>query len=488
MTSRYPLTLRGFLHALAPWQPDTPGGTPPVSAPSRVLRGVTTASIIEVMLVVGLISVLSMGYMATEKKANEKLRWGTMADQLTLVSNAAKQYIQDNEDTLLQNVTSGHPQIISAKTLQDDGYIPSGFGLTNASHQGYEVDVALNPKQSGHLEAFVLTTGGVDIPFDGMRSISADAGGMAGYVENTSVATGAYGGWSVQLTDYGITASTGHLVSYLSSDVLGSNDEASDRLYRYTVTNRPDLNTMHTAINMDGNNINNGGTINTAAVTASGALQSDSVTTNTLTANTSVNTSTLTASNSITTNALTANNSINTNALYANGITTYGNVSATGTVTADGTITGGGTVRANGRLSAGEYLQLDKVATAGDACSPNGLVSRDTNGGILSCQSGVWVSTGGTGFKAPPAQTISCSTSYNSYVRMTVYAKVDEQGQVFTRMDTDSDISTDWVKGSTEGDADVTIGGLTGHGSYSTCSSGDHCTETETSCFAAWKW
>lgn len=59
-------------------------------------------------------------------------------------------------------------------------------------------------------------------------------------------------------------------VSYLSSDVLGSNDEASDRLYRYTVTNRPDLNTMHTAINMGGNNINNGGTINTAAVTASG--------------------------------------------------------------------------------------------------------------------------------------------------------------------------------------------------------------------------
>ncbi|ECL7345042.1 shufflon system plasmid conjugative transfer pilus tip adhesin PilV [Salmonella enterica subsp. enterica] len=481
MTSRYPLTLRGFLHALAPWQPDTPGGTPPVSAPSRVLRGVTTASIIEVMLVVGLISVLSMGYMATEKKANEKLRWGTMADQLTLVSNAAKQYIQDNEDTLLQNVTSGHPQTISAKTLQDDGYIPSGFGLTNASHQGYEVDVALNPKQSGHLEAFVLTTGGVDIPFDGMRSISADAGGMAGYVENTSVATGAYGGWSVQLTDYGITASTGHLVSYLSSDVLGSNDEASDRLYRYTVTNRPDLNTMHTAINMDGNNINNGGTINTAAVTASGALQSDSVTTNTLTANTSVNTSTLTASNSITTNALTANNSINTNALYANGITTYGNVSATGTVTANGTITGGGTVRANGRLSAGEYLQLDKVATAGTACSPNGLVSRDSNGAILSCQSGVWAGMGGAGLQAPPAQIISCNDTANTY-----YGKVDSNGQLWVSFD-----NSNWTKGvqaTRTNRYDSYVSDYVGVGLDGVSGSGMNSKYQMSNCNAYWKW
>lgn len=50
----------------------------------------------------------------------------------------------------------------------------------------------------------------------------------------------------------------------------------------------------------------------------------------------------------------------------------------------------GGSVRADGRLSTGEVLQLEGVNTAGAVCSPNGLVSRDATGAILSCQSGAW--------------------------------------------------------------------------------------------------
>ncbi|WP_279969241.1 shufflon system plasmid conjugative transfer pilus tip adhesin PilV, partial [Escherichia coli] len=43
----------------------------------------------------------------------------------------------------------------------------------------------------------------------------------------------------------------------------------------------------------------------------------------------------------------------------------------------------------------GEYLQLDKTATAGTSCSPDGLVGRDSTGAILSCQSGTWQKNGG---------------------------------------------------------------------------------------------
>ncbi|MCR4242318.1 shufflon system plasmid conjugative transfer pilus tip adhesin PilV, partial [Escherichia coli] len=48
----------------------------------------------------------------------------------------------------------------------------------------------------------------------------------------------------------------------------------------------------------------------------------------------------------------------------------------------------------DGRLYTGEYLQLEKTATAGTSCSPNGLVGRDSTGAILSCQSGVWRTSG----------------------------------------------------------------------------------------------
>lgn len=63
-------------------------------------------------------------------------------------------------------------------------------------------------------------------------------------------------------------------------------------------------------------------------------------------------------------------------------------------ITTEGELKGGkvsgGTVRSEGRLSTGEYLQLEKTATAGTSCSPDGLVGRDSKGAILSCQSGVW--------------------------------------------------------------------------------------------------
>ncbi|MCV9168023.1 shufflon system plasmid conjugative transfer pilus tip adhesin PilV, partial [Escherichia coli] len=66
-------------------------------------------------------------------------------------------------------------------------------------------------------------------------------------------------------------------------------------------------------------------------------------------------------------------------------------------ITTEGELKGGkvsgGTVRSDGRLSTGEYLQLEKTATAGASCSPNGLVGRDSTGAILSCQSGIWTTT-----------------------------------------------------------------------------------------------
>lgn len=49
-----------------------------------------------------------------------------------------------------------------------------------------------------------------------------------------------------------------------------------------------------------------------------------------------------------------------------------------------------------GEVHAGA-IQLNTVVTAGVGCSPNGLQARDSNGGLLSCKSGVWSSGGGVG-------------------------------------------------------------------------------------------
>lgn len=64
-------------------------------------------------------------------------------------------------------------------------------------------------------------------------------------------------------------------------------------------------------------------------------------------------------------------------------------VTASGDITAAGAVIGN-TVTSTGRMKTGEYLQIEGVAVEGRACSPNGLVGRNTIGLTLSCQSGVW--------------------------------------------------------------------------------------------------
>jgi hypothetical protein len=46
------------------------------------------------------------------------------------------------------------------------------------------------------------------------------------------------------------------------------------------------------------------------------------------------------------------------------------------------------------RVTAGEFVQINGVATPGGKCSPSGLFGRNSNGAPLFCQSGVWTSIG----------------------------------------------------------------------------------------------
>ncbi|HCA3439631.1 TPA: shufflon system plasmid conjugative transfer pilus tip adhesin PilV [Salmonella enterica subsp. salamae serovar 35:g,m,s,t:-] len=420
----------------------------------KVHNGLTLIEASVVILLIMLMMALASVYW---KNSTNNAEYNSTATQLNTVTNAAVDYIHDNYSNISKNVSAGKPYYVTGQQLRDAGYLMTGYSLTNNSHQDYQVAIGVNPKFSDRLVAFVLTQNGTEIPMDGLRTISAYAGGMAGYVHDDNVAEGAYGGWNVTLTDYGMTAKKGHLVSFISSDKLGANTDAGDRLYRYSVDGHPALNQMQTSIDMDSNDLNNVSTVNTAD---------------------------LAASNTITTKEMTASDTINTNILAATTVKATGDVTATGSVT-------GNTVRSNGRLSTGEYLQLDKVATAGTACSPNGLVSRDSNGAILSCQSGVWGSSA-SGWKMPPPQTISCNIKDSG----TYQAKIDSDGQIYTISPHD----TGWILGASAPVTDYTgypeyasvgLQGLEGHGIYrisschqTTC----NYSYTPDTCAAMWKY
>ena len=76
-----------------------------------------------------------------------------------------------------------------------------------------------------------------------------------------------------------------------------------------------------------------------------------------------------------------------------------GDGNSSGSITASGNIIGGyvksnGNIDASNRVNVGEFINLQKTATVGASCSPNGLLGRQSNGAALSCVNGVWQSAG----------------------------------------------------------------------------------------------
>jgi Tfp pilus assembly major pilin PilA len=363
------------------------------AANPRINRG---GLLISMAIVLGI--VLIAAPIGLERYSNyiEEQTWVVTATHLSTVSQGARRYVKDNYDTLLNQVKGGSNVTVTGQTLRDKGYLPAGFSLTNNNAQNYILAVTRNPAQTDKLVAFVLTAGGQNIAFKGQRYIAQNTSGLGGYIDPVNVANGAGGGWQVNLASMGLSGQSGHLAAYLTSDVLAGGAEESDRLYRFQVNGRPDLNKMHTAIDMGANDLNNSNNINAQT----GNFQQN------------VNAQNLVARDGITAGGgIAASGDIRSNSGWL--ITKHGkgwlNEDHGGGLYMDdndwirsvnnkGIYTGGqlrgGSVRADGRASVGEYLQLDGTANAGWGCSPNGLVGRTSEGILLSCQNGIWKSLG----------------------------------------------------------------------------------------------
>ncbi|UJT80919.1 shufflon system plasmid conjugative transfer pilus tip adhesin PilV (plasmid) [Edwardsiella piscicida] len=340
-------------------------------ANARINRGMTLLSMGIVLTLVLIAAPIGLQRYSTFL---EEQGWAVTATHLSTVNQAARQYIKDNYGTLLNQVKGGSNVTVTGQTLRDKGYLPPGFSLSNNSSQNYILAITRNPKQANKLVAFVLTAGGQDMPFKAQRYIAQNTTGLGGYIYPMNIANGASGGWQINLSSMGLSGQQGHLVTFLTSDVLAGGAEESDRLYRYAVNGRPDLNRMHTAIDMNKNNIDNAGNISAD----SGAFNKA-----------------ITAGSDITSNdgwLITKGNYGWQNSKWGGGFY-MSDSNWIRTVNKKG-IYSGGEIKSEGRLSTGEFIQLGKVAVAGTACTPNGLVGRDNNGGILTCQSGVWKGVG----------------------------------------------------------------------------------------------
>ncbi|EOT4537741.1 shufflon system plasmid conjugative transfer pilus tip adhesin PilV [Escherichia coli] len=314
-------------------------------------KGFILLEILAGLIVIGIAT--PMIYSEIEDWLNEQL-YQSAALHADEYNNAIKNYVADKTSSLSSKT-------ITVNELIQQGYLNNGFSRSPFGHS-YITGIRKN-NLSGRLEALTCTTGGQDIKEDGLRRIAGQINGLGGFMLQNNSVTGAFGGWTDLGSNYQITCNKGHIAMRMA----GKDLEESDRLYRYSVQGRPDLNRMHTGIDMNNNSITN---INEAS--GKNARFSGDVTSN---------------------RWLHPNGGgfIMTDSQWIRAVNNKG-------ITTEGELKGGkvsgGTVRSEGRLSTGEYLQLDKTATAGTSCSPDGLVGRDSKGAILSCQSGSWKNAG----------------------------------------------------------------------------------------------
>ncbi|EGW8937832.1 shufflon system plasmid conjugative transfer pilus tip adhesin PilV [Escherichia coli] len=339
-------------------------------------------SLLEVLLVIGImVMVIPKVYENIENHLNN-VRWQNAAEHANTYNTAVRNYVADNASTLL---AGSLPKTITPATLIQKGYLKSGFSESNFG-QSYITGIAKNSKTS-RLEALTCSNGGQSLSEAGMRSVASMIEGLGGYINSSKQAIGAGGGWSDTPSNYGLNCATGHIAMAL----VGADLQESDRLYRYSITNRPDLNRMHTAIDMNSNNLNNVGTLNGNAAALSGDISARNGTfSGAISGNTATTNGDITSNNGwlVTNNSKGWMNSTYGGGWYMSDSSWLRSVNNKGIYT--GGQVKGGTVRADGRLYTGEYLQLEGTATAGASCSPDGLVGRDSTGAILSCQSGTW--------------------------------------------------------------------------------------------------
>lgn len=337
------------------------------------------AQLMSLVLVLGLAMIAApRGIEMMAQQQSERI-WDVTASQFNTVQIAARQYISDNLDTLATQVKPDRPVYISVNTLKTTGHLPAGFGA-NDHNQNYLIAVVSNPKMTGQLQAFVMTTGGQPWDFGALRHISSNISGLGGYVWPDSQAVGAGGGWQIKLSDYGLSSKQGSLVTFIPSDQLGTSGQGNDRLYRYAVNGHPDFNRMHTAIDMNGNNLDNAGDIQGKQAIISGEIKGQQAT---------ISGDIKSTGGWITTQGSKGwMNETYGGGFYMSDSSWIRSLNNKGIYTA-GEIRGG-QLRSDGDASVAGILKLDQINVADTSCPTDGAVSRTATGAILSCQSGRW--------------------------------------------------------------------------------------------------
>lgn len=421
----------------------------------RQQSGFTMIELIGVLIIA---AILSVGYMVVQRGSASERRATLAAEHALVLIPAVQDYIKANSVSLRAAATPTVAVTVTPTQLFAGTGLAQGFALTNAFGQSFVVRI--NEPTAGRLDALILYSGGRELDYDAMRT-TADAIGFAGgfvSAENPAVATGGRGQWTRDLASFGGAVGVNRIAVGVFAETA---KQVDDFLHRSATPGRLDLNQMSTNIDMSSNDINRARTVTGVDVNATngvlannvalgksqfGAVTNPSETIQTGPSNnlrinvgsreiasfgndgmTRLNGDSSTDGNfyangnimsmhEVSGATLRANDAYVSGSYQTSGdgglywgkygtglymnepgwIKTLGNTGlATGGTMEAGELHSTGQLQVDSRAKIGEFLQLGGVASRDSACDTNGLIAREASGAALFCTNGVWRSAGG---------------------------------------------------------------------------------------------
>ena len=230
------------------------------------------ATMIEAVLSLAIVAIMAVGFGTAVSSSQTNLKLTGAASELATLRAAGDRYIQDNFTILVTAAASG-PVSVPIATLASGNYLPPSFPTMNAYGQTYQLYVY--ERSATVLESLALTTGGTALSSGDGGRVALLLKASGGYTPaGSTTVNGTNGGWTAPLATYvpaGSPQPSGTPAAYsIQYAVYGP----TGALIRYATGNPVD-NQMQTAIDMNGNNINNAATVGAQNVSlpAGGTVQ-----------------------------------------------------------------------------------------------------------------------------------------------------------------------------------------------------------------------
>lgn len=356
-------------------------------------RGFT---LVETLGALALAAVVSVGAASMIQSSLEDTRAQHVGRHQATVVEASERYLRENYAALLA-ATAAAPVAVPIGTLT--ALLPEGFQSTNA--YGQTPCLRVRQPGPGRLDALVIAEGGESIPTKNLAYVAAHAGPGGGQInaDAPNVAQGVFGSWRVDVSTYGAApcgaAPAGAPSNRLASAIFydGPATTGTDYLYRGEVPGHPELNALSVPLAMRGRavavendsadpmcSLADPASQGRIAVSAAGAVLS--CRNGTWRRQGSVFWKDPVASFAAL--PLVGNNPGDTHIALD---TMRG-------FTWDGTAWRALAVNDAGDMEVPRSLHLVNSVVRNTACTPDGAVSREPSGRLLSCQSGRWQTLG----------------------------------------------------------------------------------------------